>query len=332
MMNVLYQFNELYAPFAGASIVSLFENNREQEITVYILGEELSNDSVDKFDEIRKTYNINIVIKDTKDIIEKMKSWGMPPYRGSYAANLRLFLPYFLDDSVSRVLYLDADTIVNNSIKMFYETPLEGKAVAMILDSLGNSYKENNLGFEKNDFYFNSGVILYDLNKWRELQYSQKIIDHVKAGNTHYTSPDQDLINVICKDEILKVSAKYNFQPVHMVYPINTYFKCYEQEGYYTVEELEEAKKDIVIYHSFRFVGEFPWNKGTIHPYRDLFDFYLKCTPWKEYIRKPANMSFFMKVEKVLYILLPKSFFLRVFVFFHQIYLNKSPEIKKAKV
>ena len=71
MMNVLYQFNELYAPFAGASIVSLFENNGEQEITVYILGEELSNDSVEKFNEIGRTYKKNIVIKDTKDIIEK---------------------------------------------------------------------------------------------------------------------------------------------------------------------------------------------------------------------------------------------------------------------
>ena len=115
-MNVLYQFNELYAPFAGASIVSLFENNGEQEITVYILGEELSNDSVEKFNEIGRTNNKNIVIKDTKDIIEKMKSWGIPPCRWSYAANLRLFLPYLLEDSVSRVLYLDADTIINNSI------------------------------------------------------------------------------------------------------------------------------------------------------------------------------------------------------------------------
>lgn len=92
--------------------MSLFENNGEQEITVYILGEELSNDSMKKFNEIGRTYKKNIVIKDTKDIIEKMKSWGIPPCRWSYAANLRLFLPYLLEDSVSRVLYLDADTII----------------------------------------------------------------------------------------------------------------------------------------------------------------------------------------------------------------------------
>lgn len=330
-MNVLYQFNELYAPFAGASIVSLFENNGEQEITVYILGEELSNDSVEKFNEIGRTYKKNIVIKDTKDIIEKMKSWGIPPYRGSYAANLRLFLPYLLEDSVSRVLYLDADTIINNSIKMFYETPLEGKAVAMILDSLGNLYKEDNLGFEKNDFYFNSGVILFDLNKWIELQYSQKIIDHVKAGNTHYTSPDQDLINIICKDAILMVSAKYNFQPVHKVYDTKTYFNCYTQEGYYSAEEIEDAKKDVVIYHSFRFLGEFPWNKRTVHPYKDMFNTYLNLTPWKGYIRKPANSSIAMKVEKMLFVFLPKRVFLKIFVFFHQMYLGKRPEIGKEK-
>ena len=42
-MNVLYQFNEKYAPYAGVSITSLFENNKNaDEICVYILGENLS--------------------------------------------------------------------------------------------------------------------------------------------------------------------------------------------------------------------------------------------------------------------------------------------------
>lgn len=332
MMNVLYQFNELYAPFAGASIVSLFENNKQNEIMVYILGEDLSKESLDKFVAISKAYNRSIVIKDTKKIIEDMKTWGMPSYRGSYAANVRLLLPVFLDESIKRVLYLDSDTIVNGSIKEFYAMPLNGNAVAMVLDSLGNTYKVEHLGMEKQDFYYNSGVILYDLDKWRGERYSEKIIEHVKAGNTHYASPDQDLINVICRDGILKVSAKYNFQPVHKVYSTKTYFKCYEQDGYYTAEEIEEAKTDVVIYHSFRFVGEFPWNKGTVHPYKDIFNFYLDLSPWEGYIRNPADLSFAMKVEKILYMFLPKSVFLKIFAIFHHMYLGKRPEIKKEKV
>lgn len=331
-MNVLYQFNELYAPFAGASIVSLFENNKGNEITVYILGEDISSGSITKFEDIGKTYNRNIVIKDTKKIIEEMKSWGMPSYRGSYAANLRMLLPYFLDKTVNRILYLDSDTIVDNSIKEFYEMPLNGKTVAMVLDSFGNAYKVEQLGFDKHEFYYNSGVILYDLDKWREERYSERIIEFVKLGDIHYASPDQDLINVICKEEILKVSARYNFQPVHKVYNDKVYFSCYGQAGYYTTGEIEEARRNVVIYHSFRFVGEFPWNKGTVHPYKNIFDYYLNLSPWKDYVRRNANSSAFMKMGKMLYILLPKNLFLRIFAFFHYIYLSRNSEIRKVKV
>ena len=39
-MNVLYQFNEKYAPYAGVSITSLFENNKNaDEICVLYEGE-----------------------------------------------------------------------------------------------------------------------------------------------------------------------------------------------------------------------------------------------------------------------------------------------------
>lgn len=331
-MNVLYQFNELYAPFAGTSIVSLLENNKENEITIYILGENLSENSISRFEKIGRDYDKNIVVKDTKEIIEAMKVWGIPSYRGSYAANLRLLLPYFLDETVKRVLYLDSDTIVNSSISDFYEMPLNDKTVAMVLDSLGSSYKVKYLGLKKSDYYYNSGVVLYDLEKWREKEYSEKIIEHVKLGNSHYASPDQDLINVICKEDILRISPRYNFQPVHMVYSTRIYFNCYGQKGYYSAEEIETAKKNVVIYHSFRFVGEFPWNEGTRHPYKDMFNYYLKISPWRNYIGQPADISFFMKIERFLYMILPKSIFLKIFIISHNIYLNNRPEIKKEKV
>ena len=42
-LDVLYQFNEKYAPYAGASIASLLENNKHMDqIRIFILGEELS--------------------------------------------------------------------------------------------------------------------------------------------------------------------------------------------------------------------------------------------------------------------------------------------------
>lgn len=46
MLNILYQFNEKYVPYAGVSITSLLENNKESSnITIYLLGEDISEES-----------------------------------------------------------------------------------------------------------------------------------------------------------------------------------------------------------------------------------------------------------------------------------------------
>ncbi len=328
-MNILYQFNEKYAPFAGTSVTSLFENNKDEKIVVYVLGEGLSEESAGRFRELAHNYGQQIEFKETAAVIQKMKTWGLPSYRGAYSANLRLFLPYFLDENVERLLYLDADTIVSGNIRELYETPVrqEMRTIAMALDSLGNSsYKTAQLGFGPDEPYFNSGVILFDLKKWRENNYSEKIAEHVRAGHNHYTSPDQDLLNVVCKGDIERLPAKYNFQPVHYVFDDRTYFGCYGYQGYYSEEELQGSRKDVRIYHSFRFVGEFPWDKDTVHPYRELFDKYLSRSPWKDYVKKKAEGDWKMKAGKVLYRVLPRKIYLRIFTFFHGRYLSEQPE------
>ena len=45
-INVIYQFNEKYVPYAGVSLTSVLENNKSAEtLNVYILGEGISEGS-----------------------------------------------------------------------------------------------------------------------------------------------------------------------------------------------------------------------------------------------------------------------------------------------
>lgn len=326
-LDVLYQFNEKYAPFAGTSIASLFENNKDMEgIDVYILGEELSDDSKDKLCELAKSYERRLIFKDTSNLIENMKKWGIPAYRGSYAANMRLFLPLILEEAVDRILYLDADTIVNGSLKTLMKTKMENYALAMVMDSLGGNHKKT-LGFSETEPYYNSGVILFDLKNWREWECTERIIAHIKQGNTGYSAPDQDLLNVVCKENIMTLKPEYNAQPVHLVFSIRDYYKCYGRTAYYGEEELKGLKEDAVIYHFFRFLGEFPWNKNNLHPDNWLFDHYIALSPWKGYEKQKAENTLAMKIEKLLFKILPHSVFLRIFIFFHNIYVERKKEI-----
>ncbi|NBH81465.1 glycosyltransferase family 8 protein [bacterium C-53] len=312
-IDVLYQFNEKYAPYAGTSITSLFENNRHfVEIRVFILGENLLPDSVKRLEETGKRYNRQIVFVDTKLLIQKMQAAQMPSYRGSYAANMRLFLSDLLDDSVERLLYLDADTIVAGKLDALVSMPMNGYPAAMVQDSLVRLHKLR-IGFSKEEFYFNSGVILFDMDRWREKRCSERIAEHVRAVRAHYPSPDQDLLNVVCRGQIMALPPEYNFQPIHLAFSIKSYFRCFGRKGYYGLEELKRGKENPVIYHFFRFVGEFPWNRGNLHPDNDIFDEYLRKSSFHDYVKEPSEAGIILRVEKVLYRILPRGLFIYMF-------------------
>ena len=79
----------------------------------------------------------------------------------------RLFLEEIIEEEEERILYLDCDLIINNSIEELWNMNLEGKIGAVLADAFSSLYRAN-IGLEPNDLMFNSGVMLIDMKKWRE--------------------------------------------------------------------------------------------------------------------------------------------------------------------
>ena len=78
MINILYQFNEKYVPYAGVSITSLLENNKDaDDITIYLLGEDISDESKEKLINQIEIYGCKGVFIDATEVIEKMKAIGL---------------------------------------------------------------------------------------------------------------------------------------------------------------------------------------------------------------------------------------------------------------
>lgn len=330
--HILYQFNEKYAPYAGVSITSVLVNNTELEsLKIWILGEELSDDSISKFKQVIGEYNREVEFIDTTCLVAKMKELDMPTYRGSYAANMRLFLSEVLPEDVERILYLDADTVVDGELGELFRIDLEGKTLGMVMDSLGELHKEE-IGLSKEDGYYNSGVILFDMKKWRANDLSNRIVYHVKNQRKNYPSPDQDLLNVVCRETICTLLPRYNFQPVHLAFNSKAYFRCYARTFYYSLDEIEESKKSPIIFHFFRFIGEFPWNADNVHPDNELFDKYLKSSVWNTYEKKRAEVSGAIKIEKLLYKCIPKTLFLRIFKICHRVFYKKANRLSEENI
>ena len=330
-MNILYQFDEAYSPYAGVSLTSLFLNHTDSpEINIYVLGESLSECSISRFKLLAKQYGRKITFLNSDRILQKIRELGIPKYRGSFAANMKLFFSSEIGENVERLLYIDSDTLITGSLEPLFQLSMEEYPLAMVLDSLGKKHKRY-IGLQKMEPYYNSGVILFNLKKWRELDCEKRLAEHALYSRAHYMSPDQDLLNVVFKNEILCLSLKYNFQPIHYQFDFRFYTKIWGTDCYYDAKEVSEAFSDIRIMHFFRFAGDFPWNTDSVHPYADLFNHYLEGSLWQNMEKHPAEKNKIFSIEKWLYRFLPQPLFLIIFKISYELFIYRSEQDSKKK-
>ena len=312
-LYVMYAADDNYAPYLGVSLFSLFENNRNiNEITVYAVLDGVSDENKDRLRKMSEEFNRDLRLIDAEEVKNKMIQLGLPKYRGSYATHYRKFFKYVIDDNVERILYIDSDSIVCGDLSMLLTLDMGESCVGVVLDSLSNKYKLL-LGFEPNETYFNAGVTLINVANWYKYNCDEILIDHIQNKRSKYCNPDQDLFNIALKGKTMVLPPEYNFTPVHRAYSDKSYDKYYGFENYYTQNQIENARMFPKILHTYRFIGEFPWHKGNVHPDNRIFDEYLFKSPWSDYIKEKAQTSYILKLEKIVYKILPRDLFLFFF-------------------
>lgn len=126
----------------------------------------------------------------------------------------RFVIPGIFPESVSKVLYLDSDILVLDDLGPLWETPLEGFVMGAILDGLDSLIKRGEPGIGKVprvQDYFNAGVLLIDLQRWRQERISEKALEYLSQ---YPQSPysDQDALNVACDGLWKKLDPRWNFQ------------------------------------------------------------------------------------------------------------------------
>ena len=231
MIHVCYSINSKhgrYAKFAGISILSLLENSSE-DITIHILHDSTLTESdrrklislVYRFDREIFLYNIDELkpnwIQEMKNRISNIEDITIT-IGGFY----RLMIHEILPPEISKAIYLDSDTIVNLDIAELWNIDLESYPLAAVpalssenvaagIKSELDVVKE---GLIESQDYFNSGVLVFDLNKLRssyggggDLLF--KTIDILK-NNSNYLFADQDALNILFNKNYLKLSDRFN--------------------------------------------------------------------------------------------------------------------------
>lgn len=325
ILNVLYQSNDNYAVLTGVSITSLLINNQHMdEINVYILNDMIDEKNIKKMQQICDEYSRNLIVVDTREIIKRLIELEVEPYKNTYTTYFKLFAVGSLDLNSDRVLQLDGDTIINGPLDELLEMDLQGCVCAATYECLLNEYKKM-IGVPERDKYYNCGVLLINKNFWDEYDCENKIVHHLTHVRNRYFTVDQDIINVLFRDKITYMHLKYNFNSGFYMYGIKESFKIYNlsEEYYSTLEQINEAYQAPVIYHCMGAMTGRPWEQGNVHPQNDIYDKYKALSPWKDVEKKVVKRSLIFRLQRRLYLLLPRPVYAPIHRFALWLYLKK---------
>ena len=211
-------------------------------------------------------------------------------------ANIRVNLPQMLKD-VDRVLYLDTDILVMGDIRPLLTLDLQGKYMAMVEEIFLRNRKDFKIPNYLELPNYNTGIMLMDLEKLREINFTQQFWDKLSPLYHKLHSPDQDLINITWKEHIYSLPQIYNVHRLFLTRP-ETYIPQYK-------EELKECLWSPVIIH---YALSAPWYLDRPkHPYHQQWiDFnkslkypapltygtknkWLRCKTWLKHLLQPSS-------------------------------------------
>lgn len=185
---------KLYA-YLPMTINSLFTHNPDAK--VYVFADD---------DKIYGLEHPNVTIINSR-VYDSYILPTSPQYK-YYLPNatfIRLWIAETLKED--RVLWLDVDTIVDADLTPLWEMDLGNNIVAGVPDRMAYAFPKIS-----HDRYINAGVLLMDLDKWREEGFVEQSKTMVNTWKLTYG--DQDIINYLCDGRILYIGGEYNYSKV----------------------------------------------------------------------------------------------------------------------
>jgi lipopolysaccharide biosynthesis glycosyltransferase len=193
----------------------------------------------------------------------------------------RLLIPDVVPREVGRVLYLDVDLLILADLAPLLAVDLDGKCMAAVHDRGDAKMKKGDPDFHnlpRVRDYFNCGVLLIDVERWREEQVPQKALAFLEA-NPRTPFGDQDALNVATDGRWKILDPKWNFQR-HFVTAL---------------ERLDSIDRPWIVHFV---MAEKPWIAKALNPNARFYDRYRSRTLFKRTLnQKLGDLAKMAKVR-----------------------------------
>jgi len=271
MLHIACAADATYVPYCGSMLASLLR--RHPQTTVHLLhSPALAAAVLQPLAEMVEHLGGRLIAHRIPD--EQIN--GLPSLSYiSRAMWYRIWLPELVQEE--RILYVDCDTLIVDDLAPLWDLDLRGHYLAAVngVPVPGEEDWRKRLGVPGGGDYFNSGVLLLNLDALRADGMTARLLDYAR-GNLHRLKwPDQDALNVVLGQRRLPLHPRWNCQ--------NTIFSAADRASLaFPAQEVAEAAARPAILH-FEGPGDCkPWHFLCAHPWVGEYRRFMAATPWAD--------------------------------------------------
>ncbi len=274
-INIVLASDDNYAQHTAVAMASVLINTKTPEcICFYLIDDEIKAESKIKIMEtVRGLHgNIEFVKIKNNDLANCYVSGEL-----SRASYFRLDIANILDVAIEKIIYLDCDLLVYADIAEMWNIDMQGKPVAATCD-LGimasgriRKQKHKQIGLSFDAPYFNAGVLMMDLKKWREGNYAADIIK--LASENQFSNHDQDALNKFFMYNWQEIPLKWDVIP-----PVFNLFVKILKKPELRKKAIEAKLKPAILHYAG---GYKPWEYEVHQGFNEKYYEYLAKTEFK---------------------------------------------------
>lgn len=275
VINIVLASDDNYAQHVAVLAASVLSNTKAQ-VNIHLLSDAISKERLTLINHTVQSWGSTLHVYDMAlhDCFDNLFTSG----HISKAAYFRLDIANILPEEVNKVIYMDVDLLVLRDIAELWQYDLQGRPLAAVPDygimasKRLMKQKQNVIGLPMDSLYFNSGVVIMDLEQWRKHGYAKQVIELAAAGNLPHH--DQDALNKVFMGNWTALPLKWNVIP-----PVFNLFSKILLNGDLRKNAIA-ARKDKAILH---FAGRYkPWEFDLHMGFNDAYYFYLQQTKFSD--------------------------------------------------
>jgi lipopolysaccharide biosynthesis glycosyltransferase len=280
--NVVYSCDGSYWAHLYVSLYSLLMNNPDTAFDVYILTDTPDRrfvDSLPSLDSLHKDFRVQYLMIDPYLFANaplEIKYFSVATY-------YRLMIGKILPDSATRLVYIDVDTIVRRPLDDYLALDISDCVLAAtpnyFTPDFETIYGSNaaRLGMPEGELYFNAGVLLINLDRWRANRVEEQCLEFIHEAipdprKLHFA--DQDPLNAVLVGKWKSVGPNYNY----VEWTLDTRrFRDTDVTKQLGGQIPEDGPA--IVHYAY---PDKPWNGGCPHPYASDYWIYRMRTPYAD--------------------------------------------------